>query len=108
MPSGGFHAWNLVQLDGEYYAMDVTWDDPLGSPPERYKYDYFNLTDQAMSADHVRLEISASLPVAAGTACSFPNAFGGTAYGTDFASILGTMPEKVSGGAAVEKNPYLS
>lgn len=106
--AGGYHAWNLVQLDGEYYAMDVTWDDPLGSPPERYKYDYFNLTDQAMSADHVRLEISASLPVAAGTACSFPNAFGGTAYGTDFSGIVGTMPEKVSGGAAVEKNPYLS
>jgi len=107
--AGGYHAWNLVQLDGEYYAMDVTWDDPLGSPPDRYKYNYFNLTEQAMSADHVRAGVSAALPVASGTACSFPNAFGGTAYGTDFASIVGTMPEKVSGGeAAVEKNPYLS
>ena len=26
--SSGAHAWNYVQLDGEWYAMDVTWDDP--------------------------------------------------------------------------------
>lgn len=23
------HAWNYVQLDGSWYAMDVTWDDPI-------------------------------------------------------------------------------
>ena len=26
---GGYHAWNVVLLDGEHYAMDVTWDDPV-------------------------------------------------------------------------------
>lgn len=25
--NGGGHAWNLVQLDGEWYQMDVTWND---------------------------------------------------------------------------------
>ena len=25
--NGGGHAWNLVQLDGNWYQMDVTWDD---------------------------------------------------------------------------------
>ena len=23
------HAWNYVQLDGNWYAVDVTWDDPI-------------------------------------------------------------------------------
>ncbi len=25
---GGSHAWNLVQIDGEYGWIDITWDDP--------------------------------------------------------------------------------
>ena len=38
------HAWNYVQLNGNWYAIDVTWDDPvlIGngriSPSSRYKY----------------------------------------------------------------------
>lgn len=42
------HAWNYVQVEGEWYAMDVTWDDPvipehlLGkvtiSDEDRYQY----------------------------------------------------------------------
>lgn len=104
---GGYHAWNLVMLDGEHYVMDVTWDDPLGSPPERYCYDYFNLTEQKMSADHIRAEVSQSLPIAEGTLCSYENAFGGNAYGTDFAAIAGILPEQVQSEPAGEGNPYL-
>jgi len=26
--AGGDHAWNYVRLDGSWYAVDVTWDDP--------------------------------------------------------------------------------
>ena len=29
---GEAHAWNILCLDGEYYGMDVTWDDPIGNP----------------------------------------------------------------------------
>ena len=106
----GYHAWNVVKLDGEYYAMDITWDDPLGAPQGKYYYNYFNITDQKLSADHARAADSTALPVAEGTSCSFQNAFGGKAYGTDFDAIVGTMPEKVGSEVTekVETNPYLS
>jgi predicted small lipoprotein YifL len=108
---GGYHAWNVVKLDGEHYAMDVTWDDPLGAAPGKFYYNYFNITDQKIGADHIRADASVIIPAATGTACSFQNAFGGTAYGTDFEAIVGVMPEKIpaeSGGSAAEDNPYLS
>lgn len=40
-PSG--HAWNLVKVDGEWYQLDVTWND--GSTTD----DYFLVTDDFMS-----------------------------------------------------------
>lgn len=54
------HAWNMVELDGDYYHIDVTWDDPLlyddvtgqrfqGSKPN---YNYFNLSDDLLALDH--------------------------------------------------------
>ena len=39
------HAWNYVQLDGNWYAVDVTWDDPIvignGYLSEETKYTHF-------------------------------------------------------------------
>ena len=89
----GSHAWNIVELGGEYYAMDTTWDDPVGAKAGKFYYDYFNLTDKTISADHVRGDISTKLPAATGTAKSFAAAFGGNQYGTDFAAIQGKLPE---------------
>lgn len=45
------HAWNMVKIDGEYYHVDVTNDDPLptdGSQEQILTYCYFNLTDSEM------------------------------------------------------------
>lgn len=40
------HAWNLVKLDGDWYHLDVTFDDPvMGSGENILTYNYFNLTD---------------------------------------------------------------
>ena len=43
--AGGFHAWNLVQLDdGERYWFDVTWDDSK-QWFRGIKYNYFGVSD---------------------------------------------------------------
>ena len=48
------HIWNCVMLDGEWYQVDVTWDDydsteTIGDE----QYFYFNLTTEQMTKDHV-------------------------------------------------------
>ncbi len=60
------HSWNLVQLDGEYYNVDVTWDDSNLNSGE-YCYDYFNVTDEEISESHTRKNLSVYLPEAKGT-----------------------------------------
>ncbi len=46
----GNHGWNLVKLDGEWYHVDCTWDDPGSGGSERHTY--FLVDDETMSADH--------------------------------------------------------
>lgn len=44
------HMWNQVQIDGEWYHVDVTQDDPLSDIPGRVRHARFLLSDKAMSA----------------------------------------------------------
>ena len=30
------HIWNLVELDGAWYHLDATWDDPVASDGKQY------------------------------------------------------------------------
>ncbi len=47
------HIWNCVQLDGEWYQVDVTWDDyDSESATEESRYYYFNLTTKEIKKDH--------------------------------------------------------
>ncbi len=39
---GGPHSWNLVKVDGKWYNIDLTWDDPITNTGEQIiRYDYF-------------------------------------------------------------------
>lgn len=46
------HAWNMVLLDGAWYHVDVTFDDPVGSEG-LVSHKYFNITDAEMNMDHM-------------------------------------------------------
>ena len=50
------HAWNIVKLSGEYYNVDLTWDDT------GRRYSHFNITDKEISKTHDRLGESKRLP----------------------------------------------
>lgn len=52
--STGGHAWNQVKVNGQWYQIDVTWDDPV--PDRGYgvvsRYTYFLISPQQMSRNH--------------------------------------------------------
>ncbi|MBO5221085.1 MAG: hypothetical protein J6C26_02100 [Clostridia bacterium] len=47
------HAWNVVQINGDYYHLDSTWDD-AGEPAqeEAIHYAWFNVTTAQILEDH--------------------------------------------------------
>lgn len=50
--SKGNHMWNMVKLDGNWYHLDVTFDDKEESGFEDGYYAYFNNTDDMISFNH--------------------------------------------------------
>lgn len=46
---GEGHAWNLVEIDGTYYYVDLTWNDQ----GEELYHAYFNITEDVLTQDHV-------------------------------------------------------
>jgi|GEM_PF-5190896 len=48
---GGSHAWNMVKLEGEWYHVDATWDDPIPDTCT-LRYTYFNQPDSVMVKNH--------------------------------------------------------
>ena len=51
------HAWNYVKINDNWYAVDVTWDDPIiiggGKLTKDLKYQYFLKGKRTMTGNHV-------------------------------------------------------
>lgn len=51
------HAWNYVQVSGNWYALDATWDDPVvsggGKASYESRYKYFLKGSNTFSKDHI-------------------------------------------------------
>lgn len=45
--TGQTHAWNVVDVDGVWYNLDATWDDPILTTPnhKNLRYNYFLVPD---------------------------------------------------------------
>lgn len=73
---GDSHIWNMVCLDGQWYHVDTTWDDPVGGDGT-IRHNYFNITDDDILLDHT---IESWHPVAAGTDLAYYNVLGYTLF----------------------------
>ena len=47
--AGGPHKWNAVNIGGDWYQCDITFDDPIGGAADAAYDSYFNLTDEQMA-----------------------------------------------------------
>lgn len=64
------HTWNYVYLKDNWYAIDVTWDDPIlrrGTMTDEIKYSYFLKGSDDFFVDHVE-----SYQIAEGTNFKYP------------------------------------
>ena len=74
--AGGGHKWNAVQLDGEWYMCDITFDDPIGGDPNDAYHYYFNRTSEWFTEHHHDWSnCEWPVPVCNGTKYSFDNYF---------------------------------
>ena len=71
------HAWNAVKINGEWYFVDVTWDDPFingsTSYPDGYNlsYEYLLCTFQHISVTHTYNGFVGEAPTPYGTSTQY-------------------------------------
>ena len=75
------HGWNMVQLQGEWYCVDVTWDDSLGKKTiasgnwsqeeiDEHRHRYFNVTSDYLRATGHQWDYD-RVPEATATRCAW-------------------------------------
>lgn len=60
---GEQHGWNQVQIDGKWWYVDCTWDDPVPDRQGRAAYhDFFNVTQREMEVSGHEWDASKCYP----------------------------------------------
>ncbi|MBQ9460548.1 MAG: hypothetical protein IJU51_01320 [Clostridia bacterium] len=69
------HAWNQVKVDGKWYNIDVTWDDPTTSegPGDYLNYTYFLVPDSMIDKNHTAESVKNTCTAAQPADKLFPN-----------------------------------
>jgi len=80
------HAWNYVRIDGQYYQVDLTWNDQGATT----YHAYFNQTDAVMAQDHALDATGYALPVCTATAANY-HKVNGTWFDTLSAETIGAL-----------------
>lgn len=90
------HVWNMVQLSGKWYHVDVTWDDPVISGVSDFAgYSYLNVTESQIKKDHTispivsgGITLSYDLPDATATTYYYFNQTGPTLSSFQYSTVL--------------------
>lgn len=69
--TGASHAWNKVKIDGEWYNVDVTWDDPEGTSGIYVRHNYLFIDDAAINGITHIVECDFTPPAATSTALTY-------------------------------------
>lgn len=55
------HAWNVVRINGKWYNVDATWDDPVEDLPGRSMHEYFLISTNTLNRKTINAKSSYSL-----------------------------------------------
>ncbi len=78
------HAWSLVRIDGEYYYVDLTWNDQDVAT----FYTYYNITTEDLLRDHVLDVLAYSYPDCTATAENYFVRYGGALNSFDLQKVI--------------------
>ena len=76
MANGGGHKWNAVELDGQWYQCDLTFDDPTTGWDDSLRHNFFNITTQEMTNERHYPDEGWPVPECTATKYSYANYFG--------------------------------
>ncbi len=87
--AGEGHMWNMLKLDGEWYNMDVTWDDPENGSTS---YQYFCIPTSKIKSDH-SFNNPFTVPSATATKYSYSEVMGIKEYSSLTSAYNGILTE---------------